>query len=95
MVVDDPAPGTPTVPMLEALSPSEAEFYAREENVVKTDDFSMTIFKQLESHYGFVGGTLTEYVNYYLSADVDPTLWDWRLASGVRAVAGFSCVGEK
>ncbi len=81
--------------MLSALPSEEPEFYVIESSVVDLSDKSITIFRERESHYGFVGGTCEEYIRYFLWPDIDDTLWDWRLAADVKAIAGMSTVPKK
>ena len=81
--------------MLTALAPEESEFSSREENVATNEAFSMTLFREIEMHYGFVGGSLDQYVEYFLRTDMDTSMWTWFLSHEVKAVAGFSVVPKK
>ena len=58
--IDEPSSDL-TVDMLAALPPEEAEFYANEENVVDAADKSRVLFEELESKFGFVGGSYEQY----------------------------------
>ena len=78
--IDEPLSDEHTVDMLSALPSDESEFYAHENNVIDWEGKSLEIFRELESHYGFVGGTEAEYAAYFLRKDMDPTLWWWGLA---------------
>ncbi len=62
---------------------------------MKHTDFSATLFREIQAHYGFVGGTEEEYAAYFNREDIDDTLWTFALPEEVRAVAGFSCVAKK
>ena len=73
--------------MLQALSPDESAFYAEESNLVDLKGKSMTVFRELEARYGFVGGSKEEYVSYFHRTDMDTSLWDWSLPDGVCAVS--------
>ena len=81
--------------MLEALPQEEREYYSCESNVVSYDTFFPTIFAELTSRYGFVGGTEEEYIKYFHRQDMPANLWEWRLMEDTKAVAGFSAVPNK
>jgi hypothetical protein len=51
--------------MLSWLPHDEAKFYSQEENVLEFEGKSETLFKELESHFGFVGGSRKEYLDYF------------------------------
>ncbi len=91
-LMDEPDEETPTVPLLEVLPHRESMFYASEENVVRNDFYSDSIFKQLEDRYVFVGGALEEYVKYLHAT---PFLWDFTTPDHVKAFCGISAVGKK
>ena len=93
--IDELGPESPVVNMLEALPADEATFYSAEQNVVDYSGKSESIFRDLERHYGFVGGPLEEYLKYFARPDLPAGMWHWRRADGVRAVAGFSTVPKK
>ena len=81
--------------MIDALSEEEGRYFASEENVVDYAGKSNEIFKELESHYGFVGGDLTQYTRYFHRKDLPQRMWKWVHTKDVKAVAGFSVVGKK
>ena len=78
-----------TVDMLAALSPEESLYYSCEDHVVDYAGKSMTIFREVERQYGFVGGSETQYLRYLHREDVAP-LWNYTTADRVRAIAGIS-----
>ena len=67
--VDEPSDDG-VVDMLQALDVEEAEFYSSEDNVIDFEGRSQTIFNELEEHFGFVGGTESEYVRYFHRANL-------------------------
>ncbi len=85
---------TRSIDMLEVLPLEDREFYGSEENVVDPNGKCEAFFKELETQYGFVGGSETEYLRYLAREDVRH-LWEWDLMSNVRAVAGISTVPKK
>lgn len=87
-------PVNSSIDMLEVLPEEDACFYSREEHVVETEGKSEAIFREIEEHYGFVGGTLDEYLKYLSRPDVD-SLWQWDLSRNIKATAGISCVLKK
>lgn len=87
-------PVNSSIDMLEVLPEEDACFYSKEEHVVETEGKSEAIFREIEEHYGFVGGTLDEYLKYLSRPDVG-SLWQWDLSSNIRATAGISCVLKK
>ncbi len=91
-LMDEPDEETPTVPLLEVLPHREGMFHASEENVVRNDFYSDSIFKQLEDRYVFVGGALEEYIKYLHAT---PFLWDFTTPDHVKAFCGISAVGKK
>ena len=91
--VDEPE-HTRIVPLLEALPPEEAAYYRDEDNVILQEGCSEAIFKELESHYGFVGGPYSEYIRY-LHRTFPPMLWEFVTEEEVRAIAGLSVVAKK
>ena len=82
------------IDMLEVLPHEDAIYYKEESHVVESNGKSEAIFRQIEEHYGFVGGSVEEYLLYLGRADVQ-RLWEWDLSSNVRATAGISCVLKK
>ena len=82
------------IDMLEALPAEDAAYYACEENVVETAGKSSVLFEEIESHYGFIGGELDEFLRYLRRPDVG-YLWEWDLMTNVKAVAGVSVVLKK
>ncbi len=83
-----------SIDMLEVLPVEDSCFYSLEEHVVETEGKSETIFREIEGHYGFVGGTLEEYLKYLGRPDVE-ALWQWDLTINIKATAGISCVLKK
>ena len=67
---------------------------AGREHVVETEGKSEAIFREIEEHYGFVGGTLDEYLKYLSRPDVG-SLWQWDRSRNIKATAGISCVLKK
>jgi hypothetical protein len=93
-MVDEPSHDR-TVDMLAALSPEEALYYAAECNVVSNFDRKDVLFRELESKFGFVGGSLEEYSGDFGRQDLPPDMWSWMLPAQVKAVACFSVVPKK
>ena len=82
------------IDMLAALPHDDAIYYSAEEHVVCREGKSEAIFRETEEHYGFVGGSLEEYLKYLVREDVQH-LWEWDLLENVRAIAGVSTVPKK
>ena len=82
------------IEMLQALPDEDSMYYSRESHVVDWDGKSSTLFKEIEERYGFIGGTLDEYVRYLSRPDVTH-LWEWDMLKNVRAIAGVSTVLKK
>ncbi len=82
------------IDMLQALPAEDAAYYAREEHVVETAGKSSVIFEEVEQHYGFIGGELSEFLAYLRREDVRH-LWSWDLMTNIKAVAGVSTVLKK
>ena len=82
------------IEMLHALPDEDSRYYSQEAHVVDWDGKSVVCFKEIEERYGFIGGTLEEYVRYLSREDV-AHLWEWDLLSNVRAIAGVSTVLKK
>lgn len=68
--------GEEVIDMLSALPAEDAMYYSKEDHVVCRDGKSEAIFREIEEHYGFVGGTLEQYLKYLGRADVSH-LWEW------------------
>ena len=83
------------VPLLEALPPLEAAFYACESNVISWEGKSRVQVAELEAQYGFYGGTLDEVLKYFSKPDMPNDMWEWQLFSEVKAIAGMSAVVKK
>lgn len=83
-----------SVDMLEALPAEDRLFYEEESNVVESHGKSEAVFREIESHYGFIGGTEDQYLKYLARPDVIH-LWEWDLQENIRAVAGMSVVLKK
>ena len=94
MAIDEPAVGATSVHMLDALPREESEFYAEEKNLFDVQNFNLSTFREIERHYGFVGGSQEEYVRYFCREEAGP-IWDWQFQDTVKAVAGFSVVPKK
>ena len=83
------------VPMLDALPPLEAQFYAEESNCINTIGKSITIQNEIEAQYAFVGGPHSEYLAYFRRQDLPKSMWRWAAYQDVKAVSGFSVVPKK
>ena len=92
--VDEPTHND-VVPMLDAMSQEEAHFYREERHVVDVHGKSEVLFKEIEAHYGFVGGTEREYELYFQRDDLPTRMWTFADESEVKAVAGFAVVPKK
>ena len=92
--VDEPS-SEQVVPLLEALPPCEARFYAEEANLLDKVGKSTAVFEELEQRYGFVSGTEQSYADYFLREDLPKNMWSWGTAADVKAIMGFSTVGKK
>lgn len=82
------------IEMQQALPDEDSRYYSQEAHVVDWDGKSNILFKEIEERYGFIGGTLEEYVRYLSRKDV-AYLWEWDLLCNVRAIAGVSTVLKK
>ena len=87
-------PVNTSIDMLEVLPSEDAYFYSAESHVMETEGKSEVIFREIEEHYGFVGGTLDEYLKYLGRPDVE-ALWQWDFTTNIKATAGISCVLKK
>ena len=83
-----------TVMMLDALPEEERLFYVAESSVVDWSGKSQAIFDELEQRFAFIGGTLDQRLAY-LHRPLPANMWQWALASQVKAYAGFSVVPKK
>ncbi len=83
-----------SIDMLQVLPKEDSIYYSQESHVVEAAGKSEAIFRQIEEHYGFIGGTLEEYVRY-LGRDDVRGLWQWDLSANIRATAGISYVLKK
>ena len=71
-------PDTKSIDMLEALPQDDALFYSCEQHVIDATGKSGALFKELEAHYGFVGGTEEEYLKYLARSDAEwKTFGQW------------------
>ena len=86
--------GEQVIDMLAALPAEDALYYSNEEHVVCREGKSEAIFREIEEHYGFVGGSLEEYLKYLARDDVKH-LWEWDEMSNIKAIAGVSVVLKK
>ena len=85
---------TKFIDMISALPEDDAIYYQHESNVVEKSGKSDVLFREIEEHYGFIGGTKQEYLRYLRRADVQQ-LWSWEPAERVKAIAGVSTVLKK
>ena len=92
--IDEPS-SSRCVSMLETLDYREAAFYGSEESVIEDYGKSQVLFHEIESHYGFVGGSHQEYVKYFVRSDLPDGYWVYRRASEVKSICGFSTVSKK
>jgi hypothetical protein len=83
------------VSLLEALPPSESLFYSTEDNAIDWRGKSSVILEELTQQYGFVGGTLDEYVKYFHRADLPSSMGYWEPYDQVKAISGFSVITNK
>eukprot|EP00438_Fugacium_kawagutii_P036017 Skav207006 [mRNA] locus=scaffold1554:6879:10419:- [translate_table: standard] len=83
-----------SIDMLAALPYEDREYYAAECNVVEPAGKSNILFKDIEAHYGFLGGELSEFLRYLRRPDVTH-LWEWDLMDNIKAIAGVSTVLKK
>ena len=74
--------------MISALSSEEASFYSAECNWLEPGK-RLTLFREIEHHYGFVGARLVQYRDYFHRRDTRP-LWEWAHSSDVKLVSGFT-----
>jgi len=82
------------VGMLEALPPTEAQYYVAEMNVISASGTSAERMRELEEHYAFLGGTEDEWVAY-LHRPLPPQMWKFLPAEDVKAIGGVSAVPKK
>ena len=82
------------VDMLDALPPDDAEYYSSEDNLLEKTGFSEIIFGELETQYGFVGGTYDEYCRYF-DRELPANMWDFVQEDQVKALCGFAVVPKK
>ena len=92
--VDEPSHHD-VVPMLAAMADEEAFFYTDEAHVVDPVGKSEVLFKEIEQHYGFVGGSEGEYEKYFQRDNLPNQMWTFARESEVKAVAGFAVVPKK
>ena len=83
------------VSMLDALPAGEAAYYGEEGNVIDWSGKSQVILDELHSQYAFYGGSFEQVLKYFHRTDLPERLWQWRLFSNVKAVAGMSTVLKK
>ena len=74
LAIDEPGDDS-VVDMLDALDPLESAYYAEESQVLAWSGKSEVMFHELELAYGFVGGSLEEYVGYYHRRDLPSGMW--------------------
>ena len=63
--------------------------------LVLTANKKCSLFDELETRFGFVGGSYSNHVEYLNRKDMDPTLWHYVLQQDVQATAGISTVPKK
>ena len=80
--------------MLEALPEEDRLFYEKEEHVVEYKGRSAAVFREIEQHYGFIGGEEEQYLRYLARPDCS-WLFDWSLTSMAKATCGMSVVLKK
>ena len=80
--------------MIQALPREEAEYYSWEENVAIQGANSESIFQEVTEQYGFIGGSLEQYVSYF-ARRLPQNMWAWAHEDEVQAIAGFSTVPKK
>ena len=90
----EPDPSIIPIQMLEHLPRPESIYYSSEANVVNVAGKSRELAWELEARFSFVGGSEAEYIKYLGSAKAIP-LWEWSLASAVKAFSGISTVVKK
>ena len=83
------------VDMLSALGPEEAAYYSSEHNLVDWSGKSLEQFKELQTQYGFVGGTQEQYRAHFLRTDLPKDMWTYMGESDVKSIAGVSTVAKK
>ena len=84
--VDEPTDDS-VVPMQQGMSPEEASLYEAECNVVDYEGKSEVIFKEIEGHFGFIGGIEENFVKYMERPEVKP-LWLRALTKTARRTRG-------
>ncbi len=93
--VVEPPTGSPTVNMLDALPPSESQFYALECNVLEPCGIAQCLLDELTNQYGFLGGPQSQWVDYLLRRDYPSDMWEFCTRKEVKARAGISTVPKK
>lgn len=83
-----------SIDMLAVLPDEDALYYSDEKHVVCKVGKCEDMFRSIEEHYGFVGGSLDEYMKYLARDDVQH-LWRWDLMANIKAIAGVSTVLKK
>jgi hypothetical protein len=83
------------VQMLDCFSPEEAAYYVFEGIVLESATKGSISFRGIDEGFGFVGGSLSEYANYFARDDLPADMWTWLPGDSVKAVAGFSVVPKK
>ena len=92
--IAEPPADHPGLDMLEALPPQEAVIYSSESNIVDWCGKSETILQELYEQFCFIGGSTSEYINYFHRSDVS-SLWQWEALENVKCIGGFSTVPKK
>ena len=83
------------VDMLEALPGDDSFYYSREEHCLDLAGKSSALLEDLSKQYGFLGGTLDQFVAYFERGDLPDRMWRWRPWDECRTVAGFAVVPKK
>ena len=77
--IHKPPKSSKAIPLLEALPHEEACFYSLEHNVLDLNGKNQFSFRTIEQHYGFVGGSEQQYVQYFHRDDLPEDSWSWHL----------------
>ena len=81
--------------MLAALPNEESRFYAEEDNVVDWGGKSEQLLRELEAHYGYLGGSQEEWAKYLCRPDLPPRLWTVMRRADIKAINGVSAAHKK
>ena len=84
-LIDEP-PDDSVVELLSALPPEERAYYSAEEHVIERCGKSQVTFEEIQQHYGFVGGSTSEYAAFFHRKDLPARMWRFRRASEAKAI---------